>query len=204
MFTLFRYGLIPIVIYCVVVITAGFDVITTNAVRKSTWPQTEATVLQSQDLGQVAAELRGVENSFPDPRGTLQYVIDGKTYTWQGRARDIGLTAMTPGDKITLYYNPENPQELSTLVLLGAGTGSVILVAALAFLALYVWFFWLRRWRPSGSDGDASFPDRLPEWVSGETERPRSPSGVQPPAAPAKRPASGSFGHGRRATFGKR
>jgi hypothetical protein len=192
------------VIYCVVVIAAGIDVITTNAVRKSTWPQTDATVMQSQDIGQVAAELRGVENSFPDPSGTLQYVIDGMTFTWHGRGRDLGLTAMTPGEKIALYYNPENPQELSTLVLLGAGTGSVILVAAFAFLALYIWFFWLRRSRPSGSDGDASFQDRLPEWISGQPERSRSSSGEPLPAPHTKRPASNSFGHGRRATFGKR
>jgi hypothetical protein len=63
MFTLFRYGLIPVVIYCVVVIAAGIDVITTNAVRKSTWPQTDATVMQSQNIGQVAAELRGTRRT---------------------------------------------------------------------------------------------------------------------------------------------
>jgi hypothetical protein len=163
--------------------------------------------MQSQDLGQVAAEFRGTENDFPDPYGTLQYVIDGKTYSWQGRGRDIGLTAMNPGDKITLYYNPENPQELSTLVLLGASTGSIIMAVALAFLALYVWFFWLRgflrRSGPGGFDGDAAFPDRAPEPLPSQNERSRFPSGDQRPSA-ITRPTGRSFDQGRRATFGKR
>jgi uncharacterized protein DUF3592 len=162
MFTLFRYGLIPVVLYCVVVITAGIDVYTTNAIQKSTWPQTVATVIQSQDFGDAFAEFSGIENNFPDPRGTLKYVIDGETFSWQGRGRDIGLTVMTPGDKIKLYYNPENKQELSTLVLLGAFTGNIILAVAFAFLAFYFWFFWLRGMFRRSGPGDfrwrCSFP----------------------------------------------
>lgn len=65
---------------------------------------------------------------------------------------------MNPGDKINVYYNPENPQEIGTLVLLGKFIGSIILAAALAFLAVYVWFFWLRgflrRPGPHGFYGD--------------------------------------------------
>src|SRR5260370_24734994 len=122
MFTLFRYGLVPVVLYCVVVIAAGVDAFSTNAVRKSTWPQTVATVMKSQDFGQALAEFRGTQNTFPDPRGALQYVIDGETYTWQGRGRDIGVTVMNPRDKITFYYNPKNPRYIRTLVLLGAST----------------------------------------------------------------------------------
>src|SRR5712671_5549299 len=153
MFTLFRYGLIPIVIYCVVVIAAGIDVYSTNVVQKSTWPQTVVTVMQSQDFGQAVAEFRGTQNTFPDPRGTVKYVIDGETYTWQGRGRDIGVTVMNPGDQINIYYNPKNPREITTLVLLGASTGNIILAVALAFLAFYVWFFWLRGFlRRSGPD----------------------------------------------------
>jgi hypothetical protein len=38
LFTLFRYGLIPVVFYCVVVITAGIDAVTTNASQESSWP----------------------------------------------------------------------------------------------------------------------------------------------------------------------
>src|ERR1700681_3994490 len=144
MFTLFRYGLIPVVFFCVVVVAASFDAFSTNAVQKSTWPQTVVTVMQSRDFGQTLAEFRGTQNTFPDPHGTVKYVIDGQTYTWQGRGRDIGVTVMNPGDKIKIYYNPKNPQEIGTLVLLGAATGSIILAVALAFLAFYVWFFWLR------------------------------------------------------------
>src|SRR5262245_5149225 len=71
MFTLFRYGLTPVVLYCFVLITAGIDAFLTNTVRKATWPQTVVTVVQSQDFGDVAAAFRGTPNTFPDPRGTL-------------------------------------------------------------------------------------------------------------------------------------
>jgi len=191
MFTLFRYGLLPVVLYCTVVITAGVDAVLTNTIRKSTWPQTVVAVVQSQDFGNVAAAFRGTPNTFPDPRGTLKYVIDGKSYAWQGRGREIGVTVMTPGDQIKVYYNPQNPQEISTLVLLGASTGSIIMAVAFAFLAFYVWFFWLRgflrRSRPDDFDGDVveSFADKHPTAI-------------------IKRPMEKSFDQGRRATFGKR
>jgi hypothetical protein len=208
MFTLFRYGLIPVVFFCVIVVSASIDAYSTNAVRKSTWRQTVVTVTQSQDFGQAFAEFRGTQNTFPDPRGTVKYVIDGETYTWQGRGREIGVTVMTPGDKIKIYYNPKNPQELSTLVLLGAFTGNIILAVALAFLAFYVWFFWLRgflrRSGPDDFDGDASFADRVSEWGPSQSERLRSTLGDQRPMAINKRPTGRSFGQGRGATFGKR
>jgi hypothetical protein len=54
------------------------------------------------------------------------------------------LTVLTPGDQIKLFYNPDNPQEINTLLLLGAFEGNIILAVALAFVAFYVWFFWLR------------------------------------------------------------
>src|SRR5258708_392363 len=181
MFTLFRYGLLPVVLYCTVVITAGVDAFLTNTVRKSTWPQTVVSVAQSQDFGDVAAAFRGTPNTFPDPRGTVRYVIDGQTHTWQGRGRDIGVTVMKPGDQIRVYYNPHDPREISTLVLLGASTGSIIMAVALAFLAFYFWFFWLRgflrRSGPGGFDGDLSgfVADHVQERLSGQIER--SPSG---------------------------
>ena len=60
---------------------------------------------------------------------------------------------MNPGDQINIYYNPKNPREISTLVLLGASTGSIIMAVALAFLVFYFWFFWLRGFlRRSGPD----------------------------------------------------
>jgi hypothetical protein len=191
MFTLFRYGLLPVVLYCVVVITAGVDAILTNTVRKSTWPQTFVTVMQSQDFGQALTELRGTPNTFPDPRGTLRYVIDGKTYNWQGRGREMGVTVMKPGDQIKVYYNPQNPLEISTLVLLGASTGSIIMAVALAFLAFYFWFFWLRGFlRRSG-------PDDFGDGVVGlsEINTPRQASQDQ-----WKNRSTGES----RATFGKR
>jgi hypothetical protein len=183
MFTLFRYGLLPVVVYCIVVITAGVDAFLTNTIRKSTWPQTVVTVVQSQDFGNVAAAFRGTPNTFPDPRGTLRYVIDGKTYNWQGRGREIGVTAMHPGDNIKVYYNPQNPLEISTLVLLGASTGSIIMAIALAFLVFYFWFFWLRGFlRRSGSDdfdGDVarSFAVHAQERLPGQIEQPRATFG---------------------------
>ena len=204
MFTLFRYGLMPVVGFCVVVIAASIDVYATNTIQKSTWRQTVVTVMQSQDPGQVAAEFRGTPNTFPNPRGTLEYVVDGKPYTWQGLGRDIGVTVMNPGDRINVYYNPQNPREINTLVLLGATTGNIILAVALAFLAFYVWFFWLRRFLrrsgPDDLDGDVarSFAGR-------GSERSRSGLGDTPPTALNKRPMGQSFDRGRGATtFGKR
>ena len=184
MFNLFRYCLGPVVVYCLVVIAAGVDSFSTNIFRKSTWPQTVVTVVRSQDFGAAAAAFRGTPNTFPDPRGTLNYVIDGQTYTWQGRGRDIGVTVMNPGDQIKVYYNPKNPRDISTLVLLGAATGSIIMAVALAFLAFYFWFFWLRGFlRRSGSDD--------------------FDGGVAVPAV-IKSPMENSFDRGRPATFGKR
>ena len=191
MFTLFRYGLTPVVLYCVVVITAGVDATLTNTVRKATWPQTVVTVAQSQDFGDVAAAFRGTPNTFPDPRGTVTYAIDGKTHVWQGRGREIGVTVMKPGDQIKVYYNPQNPQDISTLVLLGASTGSIIMAVALAFLAFYFWFFWLRgflrRSDPDDLEADVaeSFADKHPTAI-------------------LRGPMENSFDRGQRATFGKR
>jgi hypothetical protein len=182
LFTLFRYGLLPVVVFCGVVVCASIDVYTTNAVQKFTWGQTVATVVQSQD--DADAESGGKQNTFPDPRGTVTYVVDGETYTWQGRGRDLGVTVMTPGDTINVYYNPKNPRDINTLVLLGAFKGNIILAVALAFLAFYVWFFWLRGFlRRSG---------------------PGSFSGGGRPLAVDNRPTRTSFEPGRGAHFGRR
>jgi Protein of unknown function (DUF3592) len=190
MFTLFRYGLTPVVLYCVVVITAGTDAFLTNTVRKATWPQTVITVVQSQDLGDMAAAFRGTPNTFPDPRGRVTYVIDGKNYDWQGRGRAIGVTAMKPGDQIKVYYNPRNPQEISTLALLGASTGSIIMAVAFAFLAFYFWFFWLRGFLRRSGPGDF---DDMAESRADEHS-----------GAILREPMEKSFDRGPRATFGKR
>ena len=107
---------------------------------------------------------------------------------------------MNPGDKIKVFYNPENPLEINTLVLLGAFTGNIILAAAIAFLAFYVWFFWLRGFLgrsvpPDESDGDLAggrasthFPDQI--------ERPRFAVGDERASVigskPAGNPSTGS------------
>jgi hypothetical protein len=210
MFTLFRYGLIPVVLFCVIVITGGVHTVSTNSLRKSSWPQTVVTVVQSQDFNQSLAEFRGTPNAFPDPYGAVRYVVGGKSYSWQGRGRDIGLTAMNPGDKINLYYNPANPQEINTLVLLGALTGAIIVAAALAVIVLYLWFFWVRRLlRRSGAhdfhaDAPESFVDRASERISSQVERSRSTSGDPHPVTVNAGPAGKSFGQPRAVTFGKR
>src|SRR5262249_15130831 len=123
MFTAFRYGLLPVVLFCIVVVSASIDTISENATRKSDWPQVVARVIDAQAAGDMLAKFRGATNDFPDPYGTLRYVVGGKNFTWQGRARDIGLTVLKPGESITLHYNPANPQQIGTLVLLGAQTG---------------------------------------------------------------------------------
>ena len=152
MFRLFRFGLLPVVLFCFVIVTAMFDGLVTNIRQKSTWHQTVATVIESQDLGDVAAKFRGTPNTFPDPFGTVRYEVDGKTLTWSGRGRDMGVTVMTPGSKIDLYYDPQNPKRIGTLVLLGRTVGLSLAAGALAFLSFYVWFFWLRR-RPGQTMG---------------------------------------------------
>lgn len=187
MFTFFRYGLIPVVLFCGIIAAGGADAVLTNTYRKSTWPQTVVTVVDSKDFGQMVAEQRGTRNSFPDPHGVVSYVVDGKTYTWRGRARDIGLTAMTAGEQIEVYYNPQRPQQINTMVLLGAGTGSIIMAAALAFLSFYVWFFWIRGFLNRSTppdDMDGRPLERGPVIV----DRPMGPSFNQVP----------------RTTFGKR
>jgi Protein of unknown function (DUF3592) len=210
MFTLFRYGLIPVVLFCAVVITGGVHTVSTNSLRKSTWPQTVVTVVQSQDFNQALAEFRGAENAFPDPYGMVRYVVGGKTYSWYGRGRDIGLTVMNPGDKINLYYNPQNPQEINTLVLLGAGTGGILVATALAFIVFYLWFFWVRQFlrrlgsHDVSSELPGSFAERASERISNEIERSRSALADQHPVAANARPAEKSFGQARAVTFGKR
>jgi hypothetical protein len=196
MFTIFRYGLIPVVLFCVVVVAGGVDTVWTNSVQKATWPQTIVTVTKSQDAGQALAELRGTQNPFPDPYGTVSYVIGGKSYSWQGRGREIGVTVMNPGDQIKIYYNPANPQELNTLVLLGKFTASIILAVSLAIIVLYVWFFWLRGFlrRPAPHDFDGDVPG---------SRASRSTSGDPHPPGINARPAGTSFGQAP-VTFGKR
>ena len=163
--------------------------------------------MQAQDWGQDLAKFRGTKETFPDPRGTLKYVIDGETYTWQGRGRQIGLTIMNPGDQIEIYFNPMNPREINTLVLLGASTGNTILAGAIAFLVFYVWFFWLRGfYRNRGPDGAkaASLSDLVQERPSSQMEQSRFVAGDHLHAAINKRPTGKSLDRARGATFGKR
>ena len=211
LFMLFRYGLIPVVLFCGVVIAASIDTYATNIVQKSTWLQTDVTVMESQDLGQGLAEFRGTQNTFPDPHGTVSYVIDGKTYTWQGRGRDMGVTVMNPGDEIKVYYNPENPQKINTLVLLGASTGNIILAVALAFLAFYVWFFWLRGFLgrsapPDDFDGDMarSFAGRVSTHPPDQVGRSRFALRDKRTPVIDNKPTGKSFGRGRGTSLGKR
>jgi hypothetical protein len=191
MFAIFRYGLLPVALFCVVVIAAGVHTVTENSIQKSTWPQTVVTVVQSQDFGKALAELQGGQNSFPDPHGTVSYAVGGKTYSWQGRGRDIGLMVMNPGDQIKLHYNPQNPQQINTLVLLGKVTGSIILAMTLAFLGFYLWFFWLRGFlrRPGSTPSSGDAPESWVDRASSQIERSRSTFGDQHPAAISDRPA---------------
>jgi hypothetical protein len=187
LFNLFRFGLLPVVLFCGVVVTATVDAYWTNIVQKSTWPQTVVTVMESQDLGRELAQSRRTENTFPDPHGTVSYVIDGTAHTWKGRGRDIGVTVMNAGDEIKVYYNPEKPSEINTAVLLGASTGNIIFGSALAFLGFYLWFFWLRGFL----GGSAPPPD-----VGGD--RAKRPSVIDSDTM------GKSLNTGHRTTFGKR
>ncbi len=90
MFTLFRYGLVPIAGYCLMVIVFSIHIVWANGVQKRTWPETCRHRRGIERLRQCPS---AGQNTFPDPHGIVRYVVDGKTYTWRGRARDIGLTA---------------------------------------------------------------------------------------------------------------
>jgi hypothetical protein len=190
MFTLFRYGLVPIAGYCLMVVVFSIHIVWANGVQKRTWPETVATVMESKDFGQILSELRGTKNTFPDPHGVVRYVVDGKTYTWRGRARDIGLTVLNPGEQFKIFYNPERPQEINTLLLLGAQTGAMIVAGAFAFFSFYIWFFWLRRRSGRWTPPDDMGVDAARAFVSA----PIIDNG----------PVTRTFSQGPRTTFGKR
>ena len=179
-FTLFRYVLIPIVLFCGTIVAASIDVFSTTAIRKSTWPQTVATVLQSEDRGHTVRPELLTPNTRPDPYGTVSYAVDGKTYTWEGRGIELGVAVMRAGDQIKVYYNPGNPREINTLVLLGATTASILLACALAFLTFYVWFFWIRviRRRSGPHDFDGDVPGSLAGGVPDRLSSPAASRGV--------------------------
>lgn len=148
MFNLFRYGLLWIVVFCGVIVAASLDAYSENIYRRMTWPTVTATVVKAQDFGRIAEEMGQTPGKYPNAQGTVRYVVGGETYEWSGRNRDLGVVAMTPGQQIKLYYNPADPHEANTLVLLGLGVGLVLFAGSLAFLTSYVWYFWLRRRTP--------------------------------------------------------
>jgi hypothetical protein len=145
MFLLFRFGLIPVVLFCLTILAATVDTLVTNLDQQATWRRTVATVTDARDPGDLAAQVRGTPNTFPDPHGGLVYVAEGTELRWRGRGREIGVTEMKPGAHIEIFYDPQDPHRIGTLVLLGRTTGFTLAAAASAFLAAYVWFFWLRR-----------------------------------------------------------
>jgi uncharacterized protein DUF3592 len=182
MFVGLRYGLAPVVLFCGVVVVASVDVAWDNIARRSTWHESVATVVQSQDRGDVVVDSPFTRSTSANPHGTVSYVVDGETHLWEGRARELGVTALTPGDQIKIYYDPKDPKVISTLVLLGAPTGAILLAGALAFLTFYVWFFWLRRChRPSGpadlgGDRAGAVAAPVPDRLAARIERVRVPS----------------------------
>ena len=187
MFKLLRFGMLPVVLFCVVVIVATLDALAENTARKSSWIAATGTVTASQDFGDFAAAFQHRKNDFPDPQGAITYVVDGKAYTWSGRGRDIGLTVLPQGGKVDFYYDPKNPAAISTLVMLGATTGYKIAAAALAFLLFYAWLFWLR--------GMSRRPDDFDDapMASSPSPSPPRPTGIAPARQAQSRPR-GAFG----------
>lgn len=173
-----RFALLPVVVFCLTIVAATFDAHFENANQKATWLPIKATVTDSQDIGAMAAEFSGRPNDFPDPYGAVRYSVGGKSYAWQGRGRDIGVTALPVGEEIDLFYDPADPSKINTLVLLGRSTGRIIFGAAVAFLIFYVWFFWLRgrggggRFLPPASVGE---PDPPPDFVDRTIAPPSNP-----------------------------
>jgi len=182
MFQALRYGLLPVVLFCGTIVVASVDVAWENIAHRSTWRETVATVVQSQDLGDVVIDSPFTRSTAPNPTETVVYLVDGETHTWKGRARELGVTAMTPGEKIKVYYNPKDPKVIHTLAVLGARPGAILLAAALAFLIFYVWFFWLRgpprRSPPADLGGDraAAFAAGVPDRLAERIERVRGPT----------------------------
>jgi len=179
MFVGLRFGLVPVVLFCgllaVMSVVATIDVARENTARKSSWRETVATVVQSHDRGDVVKDYPFLPFTSPDPTGTITYLVDGETHTWEGRARQLGVTTLAPGERIKVYYNPGNPKVVHTLVKLGAPGMAVLLATLLAFLTYYVWFFWLRgsprRSLPADPSGTPP-PDRL----AGRIERVHGPT----------------------------
>jgi hypothetical protein len=97
-FTLLRYGLLPVVFYCAVVFVSGVHIIGSNEAHRSSWKQTTATVMQSRDFGDAYAEFSGTKNDFPDPRGTLQYVVNKETAARRGPVQHAILRALPAAD----------------------------------------------------------------------------------------------------------
>jgi hypothetical protein len=86
----------------------------------------------------------------------------------------------------------------------------MILAATLAFLAFYVWFFWLRGFLgrsspPDDFDGDMamSFADGVPTQRPDQIERSSLALGPRRALVTDNKPTGRSFGQGR-GTFGKR
>jgi len=80
MFLVLRFALIPVVLFCLTIVSATLGVLSTNADQKANWRPTVATVTDSQDFGDVAAKFRGTPNTFPDPHGGLVWEVDGITH----------------------------------------------------------------------------------------------------------------------------
>lgn len=139
-----RFALIPVVLFCLTILAAAFDSISTNLQQKATWLPVMATVVDAQEFGELGATLSGRAADFPDPYGEISYTVGGETYQWQGRARDIGFVSLPVGGTVSIFYDPADPNQINSLVLLGASVGLMICGSAAAFMAFYVWFFWLR------------------------------------------------------------
>lgn len=92
-----RFALIPVVLFCLTILAAAFDSISTNLQQKATWLPVMATVVDAQEFGELGATLSGRAADFPDPYGEISYTVGGETYQWQGRARDIGFVSLPVG-----------------------------------------------------------------------------------------------------------
>lgn len=136
-----RFALIPVVLFCLTVMAATFDAIGTNLYQKATWLPLTATVVDAQEFGDPFGDRAA---DFPDPYGEISYRVGGKTYRWEGRARDIGLISLPVGETVDIFYDPADPNQIGSLVMLGISVGAMIFGAAVTFLVFYVWFFWLR------------------------------------------------------------
>ena len=96
--------------------------------KNQNYIKTEATVLESKVLEEAHTDVDGnyVDATYS---ATFKYSVDGKEYT--GSLDNV--SKFNAGDKMTIYYNPENPSQITQtkslmlpVIIIAAGIASLV------------------------------------------------------------------------------